>query len=86
MAVAPEVIWLAILNATLCTFVPVLLVMVAIEKIGASLASQMGMIGPLSTILLSVWLLDEPFTIWIATGTALVISGVWWLARAPKQV
>jgi drug/metabolite transporter (DMT)-like permease len=86
ITVAPEVIGLAILNATLCTFVPVLLVMVAIEKIGASLASQMGMIGPLSTILLSVWLLDEPFTIWIAMGTTLVISGVWWLARAPKRI
>jgi drug/metabolite transporter (DMT)-like permease len=84
MSVAPEVISLAILNATLCTFVPVLLVMLAIEKIGASLTSQMGMIGPLSTILLSVWLLDEPFTLWIAMGTALVISGVWWLARAPR--
>lgn len=84
MAVAPEVIWLGVLNATLCTFIPVLLLMIAIEKIGASLASQMGMIGPLSTILLSVWLLDEPFTIWVATGTALVVCGVWWLARAPK--
>jgi drug/metabolite transporter (DMT)-like permease len=85
IAVAPEVIWLGILNATLCTFVPVLLVMLAIEKIGASLTAQMGMIGPLSTILLSVWLLDEPFTIWIAIGTVLVISGVWWLARAPNE-
>src|SRR5690606_10815087 len=55
VVVAPEVIWLAILNAILCTFVPVLLVMLAIERIGASLAAQMGMIGPLSTILLSVW-------------------------------
>ncbi len=81
MIVAPEVIWLAILNAALCTFVPVLLVMMAIDKIGASLASQMGMIGPLSTILLSVWLLDEPFTLAIAIGTTLVLSGVWLLAR-----
>ncbi len=85
IAVAPEVIWLGILNATLCTFVPVLLVMLAIEKIGASLTAQMGMIGPLSTILLSVWLLDEPFTIWVAMGTVFVMSGVWWLARAPKE-
>lgn len=84
MVVAPQVIWLAILNATLCTFVPVLLVMLAIERIGASLTSQMGMVGPLSTILFSVWLLDEPFTIWIAMGTALVIGGIWWLTRAPK--
>jgi drug/metabolite transporter (DMT)-like permease len=84
MAVEPQVIWLGILNATLCTFVPVLLVMLAIEKIGASLTSQMGMVGPLSTILLSVWLLDEPFTIWVAAGTALVLSGVWLLARMKK--
>jgi drug/metabolite transporter (DMT)-like permease len=84
MLVAPEVIWLAILNATLCTFVPVLLVMIAIERVGASLTSQMGMVGPLSTILLSVWLLDEPFTLWFAGGTALVISGVWLLTRAKR--
>ena len=84
MHVKPEVIWLAILNATLCTFIPVLLVMIAIERIGASLTSQMGMIGPLSTILLSVWLLDEPFTIWVGAGTALVLSGVWLLARMKK--
>jgi drug/metabolite transporter (DMT)-like permease len=84
MIVQPEVIWLAILNATLCTFVPILLVMIAIEKIGASLASQMGMVGPLSTVLLSVWLLGEPFTAWIAAGTALVLSGVWLLAKTKR--
>jgi drug/metabolite transporter (DMT)-like permease len=81
MAVAPEVIWLGILNATLCTFVPVLLVMLAIEKVGASLASQMGMIGPVSTILLSVWLLDEPLTTPVVIGTVLVMGGVWLLAK-----
>lgn len=81
MVVAPEVIWLAILNATLCTFVPVLLVMLAIEKIGASLTAQMSMVGPLSTIMLSVWLLDEPFTIWVAIGTGFVLGGVWLLSR-----
>jgi drug/metabolite transporter (DMT)-like permease len=84
MAVAPEVIWLGVLNAILCTFIPVLLVMLAIEKIGASLASQMGMIGPLSTILLSVWLLDEPFTPPVMIGTALVMGGVWLLARMKR--
>lgn len=81
MIVAKEVIWLGILNATLCTFVPVLLVMIAIERIGASLTAQMGMVGPLSTIFLSVWLLDEQFTVWVAAGTALVLSGVWLLAK-----
>lgn len=44
--VAPEVIWLSVLNATLCTAVPVLMVMMAIEHIGAILAAQAGMVGP----------------------------------------
>ena len=81
LMVAPEVIWLSILNATLCTFVPVLLVMMAIERIGAAVVAQTGMIGPLSTILMSVLILDEPFTVWIAGGTVLVLAGIWLLTK-----
>jgi drug/metabolite transporter (DMT)-like permease len=81
LAVAPEVIWLSVLNATLCTFAPVLMVMMAIERIGATLAAQTGMIGPLSTILMGVVILGEPFTIWIAAGTLLVLAGIWLLAK-----
>ncbi|MBS0447062.1 MAG: DMT family transporter [Proteobacteria bacterium] len=81
LAVAPEVIWLSVLNATLCTFVPVLMVMMAIERIGATMVAQTGMIGPLSTILMSVVILGEPFTAWIAAGTALVLLGIWLLAK-----
>ena len=81
LAVAPEVIWLSLLNATLCTFVPVLMVMMAIERIGATLAAQTGMVGPLSTILMGVVILGEPFTAWIAAGTVLVLAGIWLLAK-----
>jgi len=81
MVVAPEVIWLSVLNATVCTVLPVLLVMVAIHRVGASVAAQAGIIGPLSTILLSVLILGEPFTPWLAGGTVLVLSGIWLLAR-----
>ena len=79
--VAPEVIWLSMLNATLCTFAPVLMVMMAIERIGATMAAQTGMIGPLSTILMGVVILGEPFTVWIAAGTLLVLAGIWMLAK-----
>jgi len=82
LAVAPEVIWLSVLNAVACTFAPVLLVMMAIERVGAALAAQTGMLGPLSTILLGVLILGEPFTAWIAAGTSLVIAGIWMLARS----
>ncbi len=81
MAVAPEVIWLSVLNAVACTFCPVLLVMLAIERIGASMATQVGMFGPLSTILMGVLILGEPFTMWIAAGTVLVLAGIWLLAK-----
>lgn len=81
-AVASEVLWLSLLNATVCTFAPVVMVMMAIERIGAPLAAQTGMIGPMSTITMGVLILGEPFTPWIAAGTALVLAGVWLLAKA----
>jgi drug/metabolite transporter (DMT)-like permease len=80
-AVAPEVIWLSVLNATLCTAVPVLLVMMAIERIGASLAAQTGMIGPMSTIAMGVIFLGETLNTWILGGTLLVLLGVYWVSR-----
>ena len=82
--VAPQVIWLSVLNATLCTAVPVLMVMMAIERIGASLAAQTGMVGPMSTILMGVLILGEPFTAWVAAGTALVIAGIFVFSRARR--
>jgi drug/metabolite transporter (DMT)-like permease len=80
--VAPAVIGLAVLNATLCTFLPVLMVMLAIERVGAGVTSQVGMIGPLSTIAMSMLLLGEPFTWWMAVGTVLVLTGIWILTRS----
>lgn len=80
--VAPEVIWLSLLNATACTAVPVLLVMMAIERIGASASAQAGMVGPMSTILMGVWLLGEPFTAWVVAGTVLVIAGIYVFSRS----
>ncbi len=81
-AVDPAVIWLSVLNATLCTFAPVLMVMMAIERVGATVVAQTGMIGPLSTILMGIVILGEPFTGWIVAGTVLVLTGIWLLARA----
>ncbi|OSZ64608.1 DMT family transporter [Hydrogenophaga sp. IBVHS2] len=79
--VAPEVIWLSVLNATLCTFAPVIMVMMAIERIGSGLAAQTGMIGPMSTIAMGVLILDEPFNAWIIAGTVLVVAGVFLVTR-----
>ena len=82
---APEVWWLSLLNATACTVVPVLLVMMAIERIGSGLAAQIGMVGPLSTIAMGVLILDEPMNVWIVLGSVLVFSGIYVCSRWRAQ-
>jgi drug/metabolite transporter (DMT)-like permease len=79
--VAPQVLWLSVLNATACTVAPVLMVMMAIERIGAAPAAQIGMVGPLSTILMGVLILGEPFNGTMGLGTVLVLAGIWLLTR-----
>ena len=82
--VAPEVVWLSLLNATACTVAPVLMVMMAIERIGSGATAQTGMVGPMSTILMGVLILGEPFTAWVAAGTVLVIAGIFVFTYRPK--
>lgn len=81
LEVAGPVLALSVLNATLCTVVPVLLVMMAIERIGSGLAAQVGMVGPMSTLIMGVLVLGEPFTLWIVGGTLLVLAGVYVCSR-----
>jgi drug/metabolite transporter (DMT)-like permease len=83
--VATPVLWLSVLNATACTAVPVLMVMMAIERIGSGMAAQTGMVGPMSTILMGVLILGEPFTAWVAAGTVLVISGIFVFTSAGRK-
>lgn len=80
--VPAPVLGLAVVNAVACTFAPVLMVMLAIERIGSVATAQAGMVGPLATVALGVWVLGEPLTAWLALGTVLVLGGVWLLARA----
>ena len=82
--VAEPVLWLSLVNAVLCTAVPVLLVMMAIERIGSGLAAQVGMIGPMSTLLMGVLMLGEPFNGSVLLGTALVLGGVFWVTRPAR--
>ncbi|MGV8959311.1 MAG: DMT family transporter [Stenotrophomonas sp.] len=72
----PPVYWLSLLNGTVCTVLPVLAIMVGVKRIGSALAAQVSMLGPVSTIVLSVWLLDEPMGTWQTAGTLLVLGGV----------
>ncbi|RZJ12355.1 MAG: DMT family transporter [Rubrivivax sp.] len=84
--VVPEpVMWLSLLNATACTVAPVLMVMMAIARIGAPLSSQVGMVGPMSTLIMGVLILGEPMNGWIVVGTVLVLGGVFLVSRPSLQ-
>jgi drug/metabolite transporter (DMT)-like permease len=72
---------LSLLNAVLCTVLPVFLTMIAVARIGAATASQAGMIGPVSTLFMGALILDEPITAIQLAGTALVLAGIYLLSR-----
>ena len=82
--VAPEVIWLSVINATVCTAAPVLMVMMGIERVGPGLSSQVGMVGPMVTLLLGALVLGEPITAWVLIGTVLVLAGVYVVTRPAR--
>lgn len=79
--VPDEVITLAVINAVFGTALPVLLVMMAVERIGPTLTTQVGMIGPMATIAMGVVILGEPMNAWIFAGTVLVLGGVYMTTR-----
>jgi drug/metabolite transporter (DMT)-like permease len=81
LQVPEPVLGYSVLNAVACTFAPVVMVMVAVQRIGAALAAQTGMVGPLSTVGMGIWILGEPFNAWLAAGTVLVLGGVWLLTK-----
>ena len=64
-----------------------LLIMIAINRIGSPLVAQAGILGPVSTLLMGWIVLSEPIT-WIQiSGMSLVIGAMWLLVRndAPSK-
>ena len=83
----PQIYWFSLLNASLCTVIPMLLIMIAINRIGSPLVAQAGILGPVSTIFMGYLILAEPIT-WIQiSGMTLVIAAMWLLVRndAPRK-
>lgn len=82
MLVQPAAVYgLSLINAVLCTVLPVLLTMMAVARIGAATTSQAGMIGPVSTLFMGAVILKEPLTSVQLAGTALVLTGIYLLSR-----
>lgn len=67
--------WLVLL-AIFSTVIPSFMISAAIGRIGAVQASAVGMLGPVFTIVLAIYFLEEPFTLMIGIGALLVLMGV----------
>ena len=73
-----QIYWLSLLNASLCTVIPMLLIMIAINRIGSPLVAQAGILGPVSTLFMGWIVLSEPIT-WIQIGGMTLVIGAMWL-------
>ena len=76
-----QIYWLSLLNASLCTVIPMLLIMIAINRIGSPLVAQAGILGPVSTIFMGYLVLAEPITWMQISGMCLVMAAMWLLVR-----
>ncbi len=73
----PTRIWvLGIALAFFSTLLPSFMVNLAISKVGPQATSAVGMIAPISTIMLAIFVLGEPFGLIDGVGTLITLAGI----------
>lgn len=72
---------LSLIHSIFHTIIPTFFVMWAVSLIGAPMAAQLGLIGPVSVLFLAAWFLDEPITSLQLLGTAITLSGAMVLSK-----
>ncbi len=68
-------LWLSLL-VIFSTVLPSFMMTEAIHRIGPAQSGVVGMLGPVFTIFLAIYLLNEPFTYTISLGVLMVLLGV----------
>lgn len=76
LSLPPRIYVLGLAIAVFSTLLPSFFMNIAIGRIGAQRVAMLGMIGPLATIVAAIWVLDEPFGLWDAVGTAVTLVGI----------
>jgi drug/metabolite transporter (DMT)-like permease len=74
----------AILLAVAATVLPSFFMNAALHRISAHANAAIGILGPVSTMLLAVVILGEPLTVIGVLGSALVLAGVGWFTLADR--
>lgn len=73
----PPRIWiLGVALAFFSTLLPSFMVNLAISRVGPQATSAVGMIAPISTILLAIYILGEPFAFIDGIGTLITVAGI----------
>ncbi len=85
LRVAHEVYWVSLVMAVFATVLPMWLVAEGLKRIGANQAALIACIGPVSTMVLSYFVLAEPVTAVQIAGAALVLAGVMIISLRPRQ-
>lgn len=78
---APEIYGLSLINASICTVIPMTMIVVAINRIGSPLVAQAGILGPISTIFMGWLVLSETVSMMQLGGMAVVIAAMWLLVK-----
>jgi drug/metabolite transporter (DMT)-like permease len=80
-----QVYVLGLLTGVVATVVPAFLLAAGMKRLGTSRASLIATIGPVTTLLLAYWFLDEPITAIQLAGSGLVLLGVWRVSAPPRS-
>lgn len=72
---------LSLIHATVNTIAPTFMIMWSVERIGAPMTAQLGLLGPVSILFLAYWFLGEPITGLQIAGTILVLVGAMVLSK-----
>lgn len=77
MALEPDVYKLAMIIAIFSTVLPSFLMAAGLKRLGSELTSIISGAGPIATLIMANWLLNEAITPFQMVGVTLVIGGVW---------
>ena len=80
-----EVYWIGITMAILVTVLPTFAIAEGIKRVGSGNASIIASIGPIFTIFLATYILDENISIPQILGTLLVLLGVFLIGWKGKK-
>jgi drug/metabolite transporter (DMT)-like permease len=71
-----RIIGLGAMLAIVSTILPSFMLNAALDRVGPQAVAVLGTLSPSATIIMAIFLLNEPFTMVDALGTALVMAGV----------